>query len=146
MDKKSKLNLGLSCDKILQVKFRFTEEERKKIIKDYLESNCTKREIWKKYTGQDAEHGQLLRWLREYGYENQPKNLKFTSNTETMQDKQNKDQETFENLKLEKRIQELEKQLKEAELKAIAFSTMVDIAEKEFNINIRKKFNTKPSK
>ncbi len=146
MDKKSKFNLGLSYDKIRQVKFRFTEEERKKIIKDYLESNCTKREIWKKYTGQDAEHGQLLRWLREYGYENQPKNLKFTSNTETMQDKQNKDQETFENLKLEKRIQELEKQLKEAELKAIAFSTMVDIAEKEFNINIRKKFNTKPSK
>ncbi|MBL0333033.1 MAG: hypothetical protein IPP65_09435 [Chlorobi bacterium] len=32
----------------------------------------------------------------------------------------------------------MEKQLKDAELKAIAFSTMVDIAEKEFNIPIRK--------
>jgi hypothetical protein len=31
-------------------------------------------------------------------------------------------------------------------MKAIAFSTMVDIAEKEFNIPIRKKYNTKPSK
>jgi hypothetical protein len=30
-------------------------------------------------------------------------------------------------------------------MKAIALSTMVDIAEKELNISIRKKFNTKPS-
>jgi hypothetical protein len=53
------------------------------------------------------------------------------------------EEESFENLQLKKRIAELEKQLKEAELKAIAFSTMVDIAEKEFKIPIRKKFNTK---
>jgi hypothetical protein len=50
----------------------------------------------------------------------------------------------FEKLQLEKRVAELEKQLKLAEMKAIAFSTMVDIAEREFNIPIRKKFNTKP--
>jgi hypothetical protein len=45
---------------------------------------------------------------------------------------------------LKKRIAELEKQVKDAEMKAIAFSTMVDIAEEEFKIPIRKKFNTKP--
>jgi len=48
-------------------------------------------------------------------------------------------------LQLKKRITELEQQLKDAEMKAIAYSTMVDIAEKEFNIPIKKKFNTKPS-
>lgn len=53
------------------------------------------------------------------------------------------EEESFENLQLKKRIVDLEKQLKDAELKAIAFSTMVDIAEKEFKIPIRKKFNTK---
>lgn len=47
--------------------------------------------------------------------------------------------DSFENLQLKKRIADLEKQLKDAELKAIAFSTMVDIAEKEFKIPIRKK-------
>jgi transposase len=52
--------------------------------------------------------------------------------------------DSFEALQLKKRIAELEKQLKDAELKAIAFSTMVDIAEKEFTIPIRKKLNTKP--
>lgn len=30
-------------------------------------------------------------------------------------------------------------------MKTVAFSTMVDIAEKEFNVPIRKKYNTKPS-
>jgi hypothetical protein len=50
----------------------------------------------------------------------------------------------FEVQQMKKRIAELEKQLKDAELKAIAFSTMVDIAEQEFKIPIRKKFNTKP--
>ena len=54
------------------------------------------------------------------------------------------DEQLFENLQLKKRIVELERQLKDAELKAIAFSTMVDIAEKEFKIPIRKKLNTKP--
>ena len=54
--------------------------------------------------------------------------------------------ESFENLQLKKRILELENQLKDAEMKVIAFSTMVDIAEKQFNIPIRKKVNTKPLK
>lgn len=58
--------------------------------------------------------------------------------TESSEDKD------FETLQLKKRISELEKQLKDAEMKAIAFSTMVDIAEEEFKIPIRKKFNTKP--
>ena len=57
----------------------------------------------------------------------------------------NLDQESFEMIQLKKRIAELEKQLKDAEMKAIAYATMVDIAEKEFNIPIKKKLNTKPS-
>jgi hypothetical protein len=55
-------------------------------------------------------------------------------------------EQNMDQLQLQKRIFELEKQLKDAELKVIAFSTMVDIAEKEFKIPIRKKFNTKPLK
>ena len=61
-----------------------------------------------------------------------------------VESKQQKEEDNFENLQLKKRIAELEKQLKEAELKAIAFSTMVDIAEDMFKIPIRKKLNTKP--
>lgn len=51
--------------------------------------------------------------------------------------------EDFETLKLKKRIADLEKQLQTAEMKTIALSTMVDVAEKEFNNPIRRKHNTK---
>ena len=54
--------------------------------------------------------------------------------------------EDLEIYQLKKRIAELESKLKDSEMKAILFSTMVDIAEKEFNIPIRKKYNTNPSK
>ena len=131
--------------KIIQKAGRyFTIPERHELIKEYLSSGCTKEAIWEKYTGQ-SEHGTLLKWMRDLGYctSGNPKNVTIASNTEEMPKKELSGQE-FEKLQLEKRIAELEKQLKEAELKAIAFSTMVDIAEKEFRVPIRKKYNTKP--
>jgi len=44
---------------------------------------------------------------------------------------------------LEKRIKELEKALDYAKLKNIAVETMIDIAEKQFKISIRKKAGPK---
>ena len=149
MDKKSKLILGLSGSKIIQKSGKyFSDEEKHYIIQELLSSKCTKRDIWEKYTGYEEEHGQLLRWMRKLGYDTGIKTRisNFVSNPIQMKKPVNNQTESFENLQLKKRIEELEKQLKDAEMKAIAFSTMVDIAEKEFNIPIRKKHNTKPSK
>lgn len=154
MDKKSKVILGLSFGKIIRKPSKyFLEEEKHFIIQELLSSQCTKRDIWEKYTGQEEEHGQLLRWMRKLGYDDSIKTRRpnFAGNRNKIvmtkkKDNVKPDIEDFEKLQLKKRIEELEKQLKEAELKAIAFSTMVDIAEKEFKIPIRKKLNTKPSK
>jgi|SRR5690606_33024369 len=124
----------------------FSIAERRSIIEEYLSSGCSKQEIWEKYTGQKEEHGRLLRWMRQLGYSTEK--IQRRPNFVPMKAKITRDliDESFENLQLKKRISELENQLKDAEMKAIAFSTMVDIAEKEFNIPIRKKYNTKPSK
>ena len=126
----------------------FTEEEKHLVIQDYFSSGRSKDYIWRKYTGK-SDHGQLLRWMRDLGYASDTLNLgsyispesDFLPEKKELQDPNGQD---FEILQLKKRISELEKRLKEAEIKAIAHSTMVDIAEKEFNIPIRKKFNTKP--
>ena len=40
-------------------------------MQEYLTGVLSKREIWEKYTGEKQEHGQILRWMREFGYENQ---------------------------------------------------------------------------
>ena len=151
MDKKSKVNLGLSQGKIIRKPSKyFSDEEKHFIIKELLSSKCTKRDIWEKYTGQEEEHGQLLRWMRNLGYNTSIKTRRpnFVSKSIDMKKSitQDKATESFENLQLKKRIEELEKRLKDAELRAIAYSTMVDIVEEEFNIPVRKKLNTKPLK
>lgn len=151
MDKKSKLILGLSDKKIVKKASNyFSDEEKHHIIQDLISSKCTKRDIWEKYTGQAEEHGLLLRWMRKLGYDTGIKTRRsnFVSNHIQMKKKKRQEEatESFENLQLKKRVDELEKQLKDAEMKSIAFSTMVDVAEKEFNIPIRKKLSTKPSK
>jgi transposase len=52
-------------------------------------------------------------------------------------------EEKQEKVLLEKRIKELEKALDYAKLKNIAVETMIDIAEKQFKISIRKKAGPK---
>lgn len=81
-------------------------------------------------------HGTIIRWLKKYGtfdWENQtPDNMP-----------KSKDQAIFELeqkvLLLEKQKALLEKQAEQANKKAIFFDMMIDIAEQDLNIKIRKK-------
>ncbi|ACE05771.1 hypothetical protein Aasi_0342 [Candidatus Amoebophilus asiaticus 5a2] len=45
----------------------FNRSEKEYIIQEYLLGECTKREIWEKYTGRKEEHGSLLRWMLSLG-------------------------------------------------------------------------------
>lgn len=142
MKEKSKAILG----QWISNRLYFSEDEKKIIIEDYLSGNETRRSVYKRYTGYQEEHGKISKWMVQLGIED--KYLKDPNFVNMSRQKKGTRQspEDFETLKLKKRIAELEKQLQTAEMKAIAFSTMVDIAEKELNIPIRKKHNTKPSK
>lgn len=51
--------------------------------------------------------------------------------------------ERAENKALEKRIKELEKQLELAQMKNVGLNTMIDIAEKDYKLEIRKKSGPK---
>ena len=130
----------------------FRESEKRTMIEDYLQSGMSKKAIWNKYTGQDSDHGLLLYWMYKYGYisDYREKSVTFTVKKRVVHPKKQKQDSSpdssFENFQLKQRILELEQQLHESEMKAIAWKTMVEIAEKEFNIPIKKKFNTKPSK
>ncbi len=136
MSNKSQSKSGLKTSK------DFSWSEREMIIKDYLSSGQTKQAIWEKYSGQLEEHGQLIKWMRQLGYvESLPK--RRLKSRRSMSKDQSRIRELSE---LRDHIEDLEKQLKESKLQAIAYSKMVDIAEQEFKIKIRKKLNTKPSK
>lgn len=139
MKEKSKFILGYWKNNRLYL----SNHEKQIIIDDYLSGNETRQSVYERYTGYKEEHSMIVRWMVQLGIEDKsPKKPNFVSMPK--QKKGNSlESEDFETLKLKKRIADLEKQLQTAEMKAIAFSTMVDVAEKEFNIPIRKKHNTK---
>lgn len=116
-----------------------TEAQKRKIIEFYLSHNMTKKEVWQKFTGQSEEHGLMLTWMRKFGYieEDRFETISLSNmSKEVVFDKNSEDSEE---------VKELKKQLNEAKIKAAAFSKMVDLAEEEFKISIRKKYNSKPS-
>jgi hypothetical protein len=140
MEKKCKPKLGQWRNKRLFL----SDEEKLILIKDYLNGKESKAAVYFRYTGYPEDHGKIAVWMKKFGIKDlrASRNVSFVPMSKTKKPVQS--EVDFEKLQLEKRVAELEKQLKLAEMKAIAFSTLVDIAEREFNIPIRKKFNTKP--
>ena len=115
----------------------FTDQERHLMIQEYLAGGISKLDIWRKYTGQTKERGHLLRWMRKLGYEDIPE---IDRNLESMPKKSTLKQfESATESHLRKENEALKKALEYAKLKALAYSTMIDVAEDELKISIRKK-------
>ena len=106
-----------------------------RVIEEVLRGEITKEEACRKYSlkGKSA----VLSWMRKFGmsqYSYVPNQLL------DMKKKENLDSE-----QMKKRIKELERALEDAKLKDEGYSRMLDIAEKEYKIRIRKKSSTKQS-
>ena len=108
----------------------FSEEEKLRIIQEVLSGRISKEEARSKY--EIKGHSAILNWMRSFG---------ISSLKTVEQLKASKKEEH-----VDARIKELEEALKASELKAEAYSKMIDIAEQEFKIKIRKKSDTKQSK
>ena len=122
---------------------RYTHEEKMAIVKDYLESNLSRNAIVKKYR---IGQGTLIAWLRIFGVEKNKENTKSVmvrKISKTKSDVKKTEAKDNVNQGLLKRIEELEKALEYEKLRSLAYSTMIDIAEEDFKIKIRKKDGAK---
>lgn len=135
---KSKPILGLKNPRF------FSLEERRQIIEEWQQSGKTKREIWEKYTGRVEEKGRIFRWMRELGLDISKKQT-ILNPVKSDNMAKSKNDISSEVLEMQEKIKALEKALLNSELRATAYETMIEIAEKELKINIRKKSNTKQS-
>jgi hypothetical protein len=115
--------------------------ERHQMIKEYLETDQTKVEIWRKYTGYRYEHGALLKWMRMYGYVDDEIKRKpiFAQKSSFMPESD----DHLDKAQLLARIRQLERDLQDARLKEEGYRTMIEIAEKTFKMPIVKKSDTK---
>lgn len=114
---------------------RLPEEKVIKIIGEIQAGNTGKREVCRKY---GLNRQTLQKWIRRLSVRNLAElstgNL-FTSMTDNQQ-----------NLALAKKIQELTQALDAANLKIAGLETMIEIAEEELKIQIKKKAGTKQLK
>ncbi len=112
------------------------DEVKLQVVTEYISSDITREELKVKYGFTGGAN--IDRWMKQFG-------VKKPSVNEITQFKEMSKigDKTKEDKVLEDKIKELEKQLAHAKLKARALDAMIDIAEKEFDIQIRKKSGPK---
>ena len=113
-----------------------------KVIEEYLATGSSKMFLLRKYNIQFKSAIQT--WMRVLGYSDPGRQLqrfKFGQLIFTSLAKQK--QNSSESTELQKRICELERQLEDEKLRSEAYARLIEKAEKELKISIRKKTGTK---
>ena len=85
----------------------------------------------------------IQKWLRQLGYEDIHQKDGYLNSLIPSLATKKTNTSASKTDSLEKRIKELERLLEDEQLRSEAYSRIIDIAEKEFHIPIRKKSNTK---
>jgi transposase-like protein len=122
-------------------------ELKDQIIQEYLNTGCGYRKLQAKY---GISRTTICKWVQVYqGVHNLlPIDLQLKHYINPMAKKAKEDQSaTSENeAALLKKIAALEKQLAHQELRAEVLDTLINVAEKQLNISIRKKPGTQQSR
>lgn len=123
---------------------RYSESFKRKVIKEILTGRYSKKEATIYY---QLPYMTIRRWLNKLG---QSVILEEGIETITLKkyntvSKKNKITESDQIRELRKQIEQLEKEKADAELKAKLYDKMIDIAEEQFKIPIRKKYVTRQS-
>lgn len=115
---------------------RYTDEFRLMVVQEYLSTDISQEELKKKHGF--GGNSCIPNWMRKFGLkaptEEQVKLQKAMSKQE---------KKTQQELTLEMKIRELEKALDYEKLRVLALDTMIEVAERDLKISIRKKRGTK---
>jgi transposase len=115
---------------------QFTDEFKFQVIHEYLNTEISQEELKKKhgFRGNSC----IPNWMRKFGGD------KVTDEQISIQKAMSKEvDKTPQERKLEAKIKELEKALEQERLRTLALNTMINIAERDLKISIRKKSGTK---
>jgi len=109
----------------------YSEAFKRRVVREVVSGILTKDGAMRKYNigGKTT----VLKWCRKYGSQEEL-GVKVKIMTQKEDD---------ENTVLKRRVKELEKSLGDSRFKNEVLETLVDVAEQELNIKIRKKFGAK---
>lgn len=128
---------------IIEERHRYPVAFKHSVIKEYLAGGIGYRALLRKYN--IRSNGSIVNWMRQLGYSEDAVKDRYLPAIKPLllaSTKTNK-ATISSGESQEQRIQELERLLEDEQLRSEAYQRMIDIAEKEFNIPIRKKPNTK---
>lgn len=115
----------------------YSRAEKLEILQRFYVSGQTKDRFQK---GHNLGHCTLSRWMTIFAEETDipSLNTQAISRIKTMESEK-KSAELLEVKRLELEVERLKKELEYERLKSVAYSTMIDVAEEQFGIDIRKK-------
>jgi len=132
----------MTGQKIISTSNFYSAEFKQKVAKEVIEGELTKAEASRKYNIQG--HVTVAKWIKKY--ENLFGIDKNNSQIAPINNAPMNKEEASDLEKLRHENERLKQELSFASMRVITLETMIDLAEKELKINIRKKCNTKQSK
>ena len=123
--------------KIIQI---YSEAFKRKVIEEYLSTGVPKMDLLRKY-GIKTKSG-IQRWMKKFGYNDAYQFPKVTFTRLTLF-AVTKTIDTNNNEELKSKIKYLERRLEDEKLRSEAYARIIEKAEKELKIPIRKKRGTR---
>jgi len=115
---------------------KFTDDFKLMVVQDYLSSGISKEELKRKYNFTGCNN--IYRWMRKFGLSKPSEDQKELHRSMAKE----KQKSTLEQ-ELELKIKKLEEDLKREQFRTKALNVMIDIAERELKVDIRKKSGAK---
>lgn len=121
---------------------RYSESFKLKVLKDYLESGLSRKAVSLKYKLKDASI--ISHWVRKFGIDKSCIKKEETTSVPHRELKSERELELeFRVKELEKRLSEKEREVSIEKLRTRALDTLIEVAEEQLHIQIRKKAGTK---
>lgn len=115
---------------------RFTDDLQLQIVQEYLSTDISQSELKKKYNF--AGNNSIYNWMRKFGV-SKPNREQIELHQAMSKEKE----KTSLERELELKIKKLEEDLKREQFRTLALNTMIDIAQRELKVDIRKKAGAK---
>ena len=116
----------------------YNDSEKLRLLEDFRNSGVSM-DQFQKFHG--LGHCTISRWMTKFGLSNQKSNSAVVKMSKTR--KKTTSSEDLSRRILEARIQQLEQELKTEKLRALAYKTMIEVAQEELGVDISKKAGAK---
>lgn len=115
---------------------RYPDELKLKVVQEYLTTGQGIKELMAKYNIEGVNT--IGKWVKKYS-SSQPDEAKIERDRIMSKANQKPSEKSKKQLELEAKIAALEKELSHEKLRSEALSTLIEVAEKELKVDIRKK-------